>query len=160
MAVVGWDIGGVNRRRRSCRGRCGRCGAPTALRAAACARCARADTSELALEIGADAEVAHAVTMTAELPQMFRTKREGVGFVIDAVVVVVPFALRARLCGHWSVPDAGRSAVRASCSSLRRTGRPPRERPLSTIQTRCSSMWARRRATSSPLSVAGLSRPV
>ena len=34
---------------------------------------------------GAGAALRHAVTMTAELSQMFRTKREGVTFVLDAV---------------------------------------------------------------------------
>ena len=34
--------------------------------------------------------VAHAVTMTAELSRSFRTKREGVGFVLDAVAAAFP----------------------------------------------------------------------
>ncbi len=34
--------------------------------------------------------VAHAVTMTAELSRAFRTKREGVGFVLDAVAAAFP----------------------------------------------------------------------
>lgn len=49
---------------------------------------------ELAGEIGAAAAgmFTCAVTMTAELSQMFRTKREGVGFVLDAVCAAFPNA--------------------------------------------------------------------
>jgi probable H4MPT-linked C1 transfer pathway protein len=43
----------------------------------------------LAAMLGA-APVAHAVTMTAELSQAFRTKREGVGFVLDALGEALP----------------------------------------------------------------------
>jgi probable H4MPT-linked C1 transfer pathway protein len=44
----------------------------------------------LAAEVGASAGDVHAVTMTAELSQMFRTKREGVGFVLDALEAAFP----------------------------------------------------------------------
>ena len=44
---------------------------------------------ELAAEVKA-LGAAHAVTMTAELSQMFRTKREGVAFVLDAVTAAFP----------------------------------------------------------------------
>jgi probable H4MPT-linked C1 transfer pathway protein len=49
---------------------------------------------QLAGEVGATAtdEFTCAVTMTAELSQMFRTKREGVGFVLDAVSAAFPNA--------------------------------------------------------------------
>ena len=47
----------------------------------------------LAVEIGAGAGAAHAVTMTAELSQMFRTKREGVSFVLAAVEAAFGSAL-------------------------------------------------------------------
>jgi probable H4MPT-linked C1 transfer pathway protein len=46
---------------------------------------------ELAAELGAG-ELTCAVTMTAELSQMFRTKREGVHFVLDAVSAAFPEA--------------------------------------------------------------------
>ncbi|HUQ79911.1 MAG TPA: hydantoinase/oxoprolinase family protein, partial [Gemmatimonadaceae bacterium] len=46
----------------------------------------------LATQVGAIANEPHAVTMTAELSQMFRTKREGVAFVIDAVCAAFPGA--------------------------------------------------------------------
>lgn len=47
---------------------------------------------ELAAEAGAPASgpAVHAVTMTAELSQMFRTKREGVAFVLDAMSAAFP----------------------------------------------------------------------
>ena len=49
---------------------------------------------ELATEVGGDApETAHAVTMTAELSQMFRTKSDGVAFVLDAVTTAFPSSL-------------------------------------------------------------------
>jgi len=38
----------------------------------------------LAGHVGQPPGTRHAVTMTAELSQMFRTKREGVAFVLDA----------------------------------------------------------------------------
>src|SRR4030095_11750299 len=46
----------------------------------------------LASTIGATADCRHAVTMTAELSQMFRTKREGVAFVLDPVAAASPSA--------------------------------------------------------------------
>ena len=91
--VIGWDIGGVNtkvalvaddgalltRQRPYELQR-----APDALGSILC---------DLALEVGAAATSPHAVTMTAELSQMFRTKREGVNFVLDAVERSFPASL-------------------------------------------------------------------
>src|SRR5499427_10023769 len=107
--VVGWDIGGVNTKvalveqQRLVRA----CARPFELQRAP-------DTlvtvlRELASEVGASTgtwcppsggpnespakaghHVLHSVTMTAELSQMFRTKREGVAFVIDAVAAAFP----------------------------------------------------------------------
>ncbi len=91
--VVGWDIGGVNtkvalvERQRVVRA----CARPFELQRAP-------DTlvavlRDLATKAGAGADspaVVHAVTMTAELSQLFRTKREGVAFVIDAVAAAFP----------------------------------------------------------------------
>jgi (4-(4-[2-(gamma-L-glutamylamino)ethyl]phenoxymethyl)furan-2-yl)methanamine synthase len=85
--VIGWDIGGVNTKVArvvdgevlAVRGR------PFELQRAP--HVLTAVLRELAAEAGmsANARAAHAVTMTAELSQMFRTKREGVAFVLDAV---------------------------------------------------------------------------
>jgi len=92
-AVLGWDIGGVNTKvalvehQRLVRA----CARPFELQRSP-------DTfvtilRELASEVGARTdphEVVHAVNMTAELYQIFRTKREGVAFVIDAVDAAFP----------------------------------------------------------------------
>jgi probable H4MPT-linked C1 transfer pathway protein len=47
---------------------------------------------QLAAETGAQENDVHAVTMTAELSQMFRVKRDGVRFVLDAVEAAFPGA--------------------------------------------------------------------
>ena len=83
--MIGWDIGGVNTKVARVAG-----GVVLAVRSRAyeLQREPRALVSllrELADEIGHRSGDAHAVTMTAELSQMFRTKREGVAFVLDAV---------------------------------------------------------------------------
>jgi (4-(4-[2-(gamma-L-glutamylamino)ethyl]phenoxymethyl)furan-2-yl)methanamine synthase len=93
MEVIGWDIGGVNTKVARVTDGVVRaaCGRPYELQRdpGALAPLLRA----LAGEIGGDAEPAHAVTMTAELSQMFRTKREGVSFVLAAVEAAFPSAL-------------------------------------------------------------------
>lgn len=92
-AIIGWDIGGVNTK--AVRLEPGASGPalrgvclpyevqrePAALRPmlAAAAREAGGQPSDL-----------HAVTMTAELSQAFRTKREGVGFILDALEAAFP----------------------------------------------------------------------
>ena len=91
--VIGWDIGGVNTKvARVVRGEV------LAVRRrpfelqrdpAALVPLLR----DLAGEIGAGTDDTHAVTMTAELSQMFRTKREGVAFVLDAVEAAFPRSL-------------------------------------------------------------------
>jgi probable H4MPT-linked C1 transfer pathway protein len=92
MSVIGWDIGGVNTK--VARAELGRLVAvrqqPYELQRAPHALVS--ELRELAAAVGADA-AAHAVTMTAELSQMFRTKAEGVSFVLDAVEAAFPRAL-------------------------------------------------------------------
>jgi probable H4MPT-linked C1 transfer pathway protein len=87
--VIGWDVGGVNLKvARVARGKV----RDVRWRPYELQRAPEAlgpSLRELAVEVGADAE-AHAVTMTAELSQMFRTKRDGVSFVVDAVEVAFP----------------------------------------------------------------------
>jgi probable H4MPT-linked C1 transfer pathway protein len=83
--VIGWDIGGVNTKAARVAN-----GAVLAVRSRPyeLQRDPRALVPllrELADEVGRRSGDAHAVTMTAELSQMFRTKREGVAFVLDAV---------------------------------------------------------------------------
>src|SRR5438309_2059320 len=88
-AVLGWDVGGVNTKvARVVRATVAAVRAqpyeiqrdPTAL-ASLLARLA----AEQGAAGGGGGGAAHAVTMTAELSQIFRTKREGVRFVLDAV---------------------------------------------------------------------------
>jgi probable H4MPT-linked C1 transfer pathway protein len=83
-AVVGWDIGGVNTKAVLVSG--GRIlavqGLPYELQRAPGELASR--LRDLADGVSAGVVGAHAVTMTAELSQMFRTKREGVSFVLDA----------------------------------------------------------------------------
>lgn len=88
--TLGWDIGGVNTK--------------VALVQNGVVVAARTEPYEvqrdpqrlasllvsLATQVGASGIERHAVTMTAELSQMFRTKREGVAFVIDAVLAAFP----------------------------------------------------------------------
>src|SRR2546426_1089812 len=107
--VLGWDIGGVNTkvaRVANARVLAARAAPyelqrdPTAL-APLLARLAR--------DLGAAPADAHAVTMTAELSQLFRTKREGVGFVLDAVGAAFPDAC-VRV---WSVDARWRTPAQA-----------------------------------------------
>ncbi len=87
-AVLGWDIGGVNTKAvRLDRGPEGLVVSSTCLPYEL-----KRDPGalgmaliEAAQEVGGTASDLHAVTMTAELSQAFRTKREGVGFVLDAL---------------------------------------------------------------------------
>jgi probable H4MPT-linked C1 transfer pathway protein len=88
--VIGWDIGGVNTKAAlvvdgrvvAARGRAFELQrAPESL-----AGVLQALASEVAAGIAlASPPARHAVTMTAELSQMFRSKRDGVHFVLDAV---------------------------------------------------------------------------
>jgi len=93
--VIGWDVGGVNTKAArvergallAVRGR------PFELQRAPDALTPL--LRELAADVGVaadDRSVVHGVTMTAELSQMFRTKREGVAFVLDALASAFPFA--------------------------------------------------------------------
>jgi probable H4MPT-linked C1 transfer pathway protein len=83
--TVGWDIGGVNTKVALVSG-----DAVVAVRQRPyelqkAPHALGSILRELAQEVGAGARSVHAVTMTAELSQLFRTKREGVRFVLDAV---------------------------------------------------------------------------
>jgi (4-(4-[2-(gamma-L-glutamylamino)ethyl]phenoxymethyl)furan-2-yl)methanamine synthase len=92
-AVVGWDVGGVNTKVASVSG-----GRVLAARARPY-ELQRAPEALVPLlrELASDVHLspdtaAHAVTMTAELSQFFRTKREGVAFVLDAITAAFPTA--------------------------------------------------------------------
>jgi len=109
--VIGWDIGGVNIK--VARVRDGRIISaltrPFELQHAPAALPDLLRT--LAIEVEGATDACHAVTMTAELSQMFLTKRDGVAFVIDAVVTAFS---HSRLCfyatdGHFYEPSAARA---------------------------------------------------
>jgi probable H4MPT-linked C1 transfer pathway protein len=83
--VVGWDIGGVNTKVAHVAG-----GAVLAVRVRPfelqrAPQALAAVLRDLAAAVGMEDGASHAVTLTAELSQLSRTKREGVGFVLDAV---------------------------------------------------------------------------
>ncbi len=93
--VIGWDIGGVNTkaavvvdgRIAAAQGRAFELQrAPESL-AGVLQELAAAITSGVGTS---ETTVCHAVTMTAELSQMFRSKREGVHFVLDALAQAFP----------------------------------------------------------------------
>lgn len=88
--VIGWDIGGVNTKvARVAHGEVlAALGRPYELQRAPDRLAAL--LRELASDIGAESPTVHAVTMTAELSQMFRTKRDGVTFILDAIETAFP----------------------------------------------------------------------
>jgi probable H4MPT-linked C1 transfer pathway protein len=92
-AILGWDIGGVNTK--VARLEAGTDG--PILRSTCLPFELEHDTAgltptltEAARAVGGAPGDLHAVTMTAELSQAFRTKREGVGFVLDALEAAFP----------------------------------------------------------------------
>jgi probable H4MPT-linked C1 transfer pathway protein len=107
--VLGWDIGGVNTK-------AARVAGARVLAVRAAPYELQRDPAALAPllqrlagDLGARPTDAHAVTMTAELSQLFRTKREGVGFVLDAVTAAFPGAC-VRV---WSVDARWRTPAEA-----------------------------------------------
>jgi len=92
MTVIGWDIGGVNTK--AARVENGAALAarnePFEIQRAPSTLASRLEG--IATVLGAEKGDAHAITMTAELSQYFRTKREGVSFVLDAVAHAFPGA--------------------------------------------------------------------
>lgn len=94
LPVLGWDIGGVNTKavRVSPRG-----GAAPEFKSVSAAfeiqhnpAALTGILATLARRLGRAEEWTHAITMTAELSQAFRTKREGVAAVLDAVAAAFP----------------------------------------------------------------------
>ena len=122
--VLGWDIGGVNTkaalvadgRIAAAQGRAFELQrAPEALPGV---------LQELAVAVasggGASGDgLQHAVTMTAELSQMFRSKREGVHFVLDAVTQAFPTSdVKVHAVdGRFLTPDQAREAPLAVAAS-------------------------------------------
>jgi len=93
-SVTGWDIGGVNTKvARVSAGRVSAArGRPYELQRdpAALVSVLRELQNEVSGPLEDSANRSHAVTMTAELSQAFRTKRDGVEFVLDAVEAAFP----------------------------------------------------------------------
>ena len=158
MSTLGWDIGGVNTKVARVAG-----DRVLAVRSrpfelqrdpAALVQVLRT----LAAESGASAGDVHAVTMTAELSQMFRTKREGVSFVLDSIEAAFPGG-RHR-CVSRLMADSCRRRRHARNRSRWRppTGRPPRDWPRVTCPMRCSWTSARPARTSCPSSTETLRR--
>jgi probable H4MPT-linked C1 transfer pathway protein len=91
--VVGWDIGGVNTKAvRMTLGPDGHATLHARMVPLEMERDAGALVTtlrDLAAELGGGTAL-HAVTMTAELSQAFRTKREGIGYVLDALGEAFP----------------------------------------------------------------------
>ena len=91
-SIIGWDIGGVNTKVARVVGS-GVIAIGVRPFAIERERTALAPLlRELAHTVGVQATDLHAVTMTAELSQVFRTKREGVAFLLDAVDAAFPGA--------------------------------------------------------------------
>src|SRR6185437_1696527 len=112
--VVGWDIGGVNTKAARIDPRLDHEPIATVIRPFEIQRDPAALVSvlsALAEALGVVESDAHAVTMTAELSQMFRRKHDGVAFVLDAVARAFPradigvYATR----GAFLTPDAARA---------------------------------------------------
>jgi (4-(4-[2-(gamma-L-glutamylamino)ethyl]phenoxymethyl)furan-2-yl)methanamine synthase len=92
-AILGWDIGGVNTKAARLEGNFD----GSAFRSMWVPYEVRREPQALgpillsvARQLAAEPTDSHAVTMTAELSRAFRTKREGVGFVLDALEAVFP----------------------------------------------------------------------
>jgi hypothetical protein len=94
-AVVGWDIGGVNTKGARLERAKGRLAIHSVCLPHEMQRHPEGLSRALldtAGQLGVAPHDLHAVTMTAELSQAFRTKREGVGYVLDALETTFPGA--------------------------------------------------------------------
>ena len=92
MTVIGWDIGGVNIKaaRVHANAPLAARNDPFEIQRAPATLAARLEG--IATALGAEKADVHAITMTAELSQFFRTKRDGVVYVLDAVERAFPAA--------------------------------------------------------------------
>jgi hypothetical protein len=124
--VLGWDVGGVNTK-------AARVAGARILAARAVPYEIQRDPAalaplltRLASDLDGGSADAHAVTMTAELSQVFRTKREGVGFVLAAVAAAFPTAC-VRVWGvdaRWRTPaEARREPLAVAAANWAATAR-------------------------------------
>ncbi|MEO8881668.1 MAG: hydantoinase/oxoprolinase family protein [Gemmatimonadaceae bacterium] len=92
MTIIGWDIGGVNTKAARVAGDAALAARnePFEIQRAPTTLAAR--LRSIASALGGDGTETHAVTMTAELSQFFRTKRDGVAYVLDAIEDAFPAA--------------------------------------------------------------------
>ena len=95
LVTIGWDVGGVQVKAARVESRAGRPRVVrTAVRAsrdlAANGTSSRTSSGSWPGELSVDAAAAHALTMTAELSDAFRDKREGVLFVMDGLDAAFP----------------------------------------------------------------------
>jgi probable H4MPT-linked C1 transfer pathway protein len=92
-SVLGWDVGGANTKAARVERAAGALSRPRSLSAPLEMQ---RDSASLVATLRRVATglgggpATHALTMTAELSQAFRTKREGVGFVLDAIAQAFP----------------------------------------------------------------------
>ena len=122
--VIGWDIGGVNTKVA-----CVTNGVVCASRTHPYEIQRDPDAlapllTSLASEVGATDDDRHAVTMTAELSQIFRTKRDGVAFVLDSVTRAFPLSdIRVyTVDGRFLTPaDARREPLAVAASNWHAT---------------------------------------
>lgn len=90
MAVIGWDIGGVNTKAARVAGDVALAARNEPFEIQRAPGTISARLREIASRLGSEPADAHAITMTAELSQFFRTKRDGVAYVLDAVANAFP----------------------------------------------------------------------
>src|SRR4051812_559505 len=90
--VIGWDIGGVNTKAALVTDGVVMNVITRPFELQRAPQALGALLREMARALASDAPDAHAVTMTAELSQMFRTKREGVDFILEAAGRAFPGA--------------------------------------------------------------------
>lgn len=93
VTVLGWDIGGVNTKVARVAGGVVQTVQTRPYEIQRDPQALVPSLHALQADVAAGFVGPHAVTMTAELSQMFRTKREGVCFVLDAVERVFPGAV-------------------------------------------------------------------
>jgi probable H4MPT-linked C1 transfer pathway protein len=121
-AFLGWDIGGVNTKAARLQGN----SSSSALRSISLPYEIQREPQALgsallsvARQLGAEPADSHAVTMTAELSQAFRTKREGIGFILDALEAAFrPDRLHVyTVDGRFVTPAEARAQPRAVAAS-------------------------------------------
>ena len=124
MTVIGWDIGGVNIKaaRVHANAPLAARNDPFEIQRAPATLAARLEG--IATALGAEKADVHAITMTAELSQFFRTKRDGVVYVLDAVERAFPAAhtFAYTVDGRFLDPAAARQSpllVAASIANVR-----------------------------------------